>query len=79
MADRDPRVEPMPGDVIINSGMKLEVTDRGLSVHYRLTNLNPGCAIDRIPMTCNSPLERWKKLHQKRATVLHRAEEIANG
>jgi hypothetical protein len=71
-AERDPRTDPKPGDVLRDLPFVLTVTRFERRVFYRLSH--PGArGVNAIPMDCNQTLKRWREV-VKNAEVLHAAE-----
>jgi hypothetical protein len=64
MTNRDPRINPKPGDVLTNSHVTRTVTYADLVVEYRTKT-----------HTAAVTLERWR-IWSRRATVDHTTEDV---
>ena len=61
---RDPRFDPMPGDVLSRmdgpTQVLATVITAGKRVQYRLTDPLGKDRIYRIPLTCSMKIEQWR-------------------
>lgn len=60
MTERDPRVNPKPGDVLRDGVHRISVTTVDRQIRYTLTRSN-GYGINAIPMHCHMAKKSWRE------------------
>lgn len=78
MSERDPRVNPQPGDVLRKqdgpTNVRVAIKElRGDTVFYELTDPDRRDPIYRLPLLCNLNMSRWR-IWAGSATVVERAQ-----
>ncbi len=67
---RDPRVDPMKGDVLALNGTRRTVLERkGKTIHYRHDHAQP------LVMSLETWVRFWKRPITKGATILERGDQ----